>query len=207
MSGAYKISPMPHILDIRCPKCGGDARFEFGEVVKIKLRGDVPFFRDSHLFEYRQVVDSCGHRWHAAIYYAALHGGSTEAISGLPEGYQPSDWDHSKYLRWGYTVIGAYACRSCHDVRRHDLSWPTDAFFQIDYRGETLWAFHRESAIALQKYIAASHRDADTSPWSRMLMHVPTHFLAASARDAVATRLERLLGSGRSSRKSTIARR
>jgi hypothetical protein len=40
-----------------------------------------------------------------------------------------------------------------------------------------------------------------------MLMHVPTHFLAASARDAVLTRLERLLGSERSSRKSTIAKR
>ena len=98
-----------------CPSCDEYAVFEFAEIVKISLKKDVPFFEESVLFEYQMFKDSCGHKWHGAIYYANLHGGSTEAIRNLPEGYKPENWNHSKYLYRNHgSDLGAVSCRKCH---------------------------------------------------------------------------------------------
>ena len=51
MTGNYVWNPMPHIVDVRCPECGGYAEFEFAEMVRIKLKKDVEFFKKSKLFE------------------------------------------------------------------------------------------------------------------------------------------------------------
>lgn len=42
MAGTYDWNPMPHKVDINCPSCGERAVFEFAEVVRIKLKKDVP---------------------------------------------------------------------------------------------------------------------------------------------------------------------
>ncbi len=42
MAGTYDWNPMPHKVDINCPSCGELAVFEFAEVVRIKLKKDVP---------------------------------------------------------------------------------------------------------------------------------------------------------------------
>jgi hypothetical protein len=194
MSSAYKTCPMPHVLDITCPLCSGLARFEFGEVVRIRERKDIPFFQTSNQFEYQMFTDSRGQRWHGAIYYAGLHGGSVNVIRDLPDGYSSSDWEHSKYLRWGsYYSFGAYACLSCHAVHRHNLDWPKDAYFQITYRGEALWAFHREAAVCLRDYVASKLRVPESHKWTRMLLHVPTTFLVQNARATVTKRLDQAL--------------
>lgn len=200
---------MPHILDIICPLCGGLARFEFGEIIRIRERKDIPFFQTSDQFEYRVFIDNRGQRWHGAIYYAGLHGGTVEVIRNLPEGYSSSDWQHSKYLRWALThSFGAYACHNCHEVRRHNLEWPKDAYFQINYRGEVLWAFHREATACLRDYIASKLRNPESYKWSRMLLHVPTKFLVQNARDTVIKRLDQVLaGENRERPRKTVARR
>jgi hypothetical protein len=35
MTGPCEWNPMPHVLDVNCPKCRGPAVFEFAEVVRI----------------------------------------------------------------------------------------------------------------------------------------------------------------------------
>lgn len=185
---------MPYVLDIRCPKCQGRASFEFAVVRRIGKRRDIEFFRESPLFEYQTFQDSCGHKWHAAIFIARLHGGSTAMLKNLPNGYAAEDWENSKYRseRFGF-MLGGYACHSCHVVLRHELEWPHDAFYQVDYRGDTLWAFHRESAVSLLEYLSATQRDASRHSWSSMLMKVPKQFQVASAREPLVKKLGAML--------------
>ncbi len=59
-----------------------------------------------------------------------------------------------------------------------------------------MWAFHRESAVALRDHVAAKHRARKGRRWSSMLLHVPSVFLAAGARETVVRRLDRLLAPG-----------
>ena len=95
MTGLYDWNPM---LAIRCPQCHKKAEFEFAEVVRMPLKKDIPFFLNNPLFDYQLFKDSCGHRWHGAVYFPGFHGSSTVAIRDLPEGYEIDYWGHSKYM-------------------------------------------------------------------------------------------------------------
>ena len=131
---------------------------------------------------------------HAAIFYAGLHGRSIASIRELPDGYSPEDWSHSMYLRGndGFDV-GSIDCSFCHFRAKHILKWPSDAYYQIDFRNESLWAFHEESALVLRDFILAPHRNRSAFRWQNFLMHVPTVFLRHQAREIVARRLNALL--------------
>jgi len=194
MTGTYDWNPMPHQVDIKCPTCEEHAVFEFAEVVKIALRKDVPFFEQSDLFEYYLFKDSCGHKWHGAVYYANLHGGSISAIRNLPEGYVPENWNHSKYLTRNHGLdLGALGCTHCQTRKPYMLQWPSDAFYSISYKGEVLWAFNRESAVDLRDYIASTERKTEKYKWSRFLLHIPTVFKKQNSRDNVIKQINRVL--------------
>lgn len=194
MTGTYDWNPMPHKVDIKCPVCGGHSIFEFAEVVKIALKKDVPFFEQSDVFDYSMFTDSCGHKWHGAIYFANLHGGSTDAITSLPEGYSPEHWDHSKYLTRNHSLdLGAFACSHCQTRKPYMLQWPQDAYFSISYKSEVLWAFNRESAVELRDYIASSERKTEKFRWSKFLLHVPTVFKKQNARDNIVKQINKVL--------------
>ncbi|RFA26609.1 hypothetical protein CAI21_16765 [Alkalilimnicola ehrlichii] len=194
MTGTYDWNPMPHFVDVRCPSCSARATFEFAEVVKIRLKNDVPFFQKSKLFDYQLFQDSCGHRWHGAIFYAGLHAGSVAAIRSLPEGYTPENWAHSRYLYRSHGLdIGSVNCSSCGLIQKHDLDWPSDAFFSIQYKGQELWAFNQESAKDLRDFIADIARDIDDYKWRHFLLHIPSIFKKRGAREHVVKHLNRLL--------------
>ncbi|WP_210247206.1 hypothetical protein [Aliikangiella marina] len=194
MTGYYEWNPMPHIVDIHCPNCLESAKFEFAEVVKIKLKKDVAFFKESNLFDYKLLVDSSGQRWHAAIYYPGLHGGSTLAIQGLPEGYKSSDWDHSRFLRQNrQPLLGSMSCKNCSQATKHLLRWPDEAYYTIEFKGSVLWAYHRESLIELRDFILSADRKEENYKWRNFLRHVPTTFKKQNARETVAKRLNRLI--------------
>lgn len=195
MTRPYEWKPIPHQLDVACPACRQRAEFEFAEVVRIELKSDVAFFQNSKVFEYHQFEDSCGHRWHAAAYFQGLHGAPHRAIRDLPQGYFAQDWEHPGYLRhrknW---PVGSVRCTNCHLRRVHKLNWPGDAYYSIAYRHHVLWAFHRESAVALLEYLLSEHRNVWGFGWGAYLMHVPTIFKVRKAREAVGKQLSKLLG-------------
>jgi len=194
MTGAYDWNSMPHRVSITCPACRSLANFEFAEVVRIKLRADVPYFQESDAFEYQLFEDSCGSRWHGAIFYHGLRESPSAAIRDLPEGYSPEDWDHSRYLYRSHGLdIGSVVCGSCDYRRKHALKWPDDAYFQIEYRRRVLWAFDRETAFELHTFIASDDRCRAASKWQAFLRHVPSHFLKQQARDTVTKKLKKLL--------------
>ncbi len=185
---------MPHTLDVRCPSCGGRAFFEFAEAVRIRERKDIAFFQESNQFDYLRCKDSCGHYWHAAIYYAGLHGRTVESIRELPDGYAKSEFAHSRYLyRSAGPRLGSISCDRCHLYQRHKLDWPKDAYFQIEYKDDVLWAFNAESAVELFHYITSTNRTRDHYKWEAFLMKVPTKFLRRGARKTITKRLEKLI--------------
>lgn len=184
---------MPHTLDVRCTSCGAKAFFEFAEVVRIREKKNVPFFQDNDQFDYRLCTDSCGQHWHAAIYNAGLHGRTVASIRELPEGYSKSDWEHSNYLyRSAGPTLGSILCGNCHLRSRHELRWPEDAYYQINYKSDVLWAFNDESASELRDFIASTDRKRHGYRWESFLMKVPTKFLRHEARNTIVKRLDRL---------------
>src|ERR1700742_1929941 len=98
MTGRYLWSTLPPALDVKCLRCGKRAYFEFAEVVTIREKKDVQFFKDSDKFDYLFSQGGGGNRWHAAFFYPGLHGRSVATIRELPDGYERSNWSHSKYL-------------------------------------------------------------------------------------------------------------
>ena len=194
MTGTYEWNPMPHKVNICCPSCNELAVFEFCEVVKICKKKDVDYFINNKLFEYEVFQDSCGHKWHGAVYYAGLHGNSVSAISNLPEGYIATDWNHSKYLyRTHNQDIGSVQCTKCSLRKVHNLNWELEAYYSINYKNQNLWAYNRESAQELKKYIESKDRNLKNFKWGNFLLHIPSVFKKQSAREHVTKKLSKLL--------------
>ena len=86
-------------------------------------------------------------------------------------------------------------CAKCGLNCKHELDWPGDAFFQIEYRNNILWAFDRDTAIVLLKYIASEDRDRHRYGHRMLfLMKVPSMFLSKKARETVVKKLSAVLG-------------
>ena len=194
MTAPYEWNPMPHTLDVKCSRCEQRAYFEFAEIVRIKEKKDAQFFKDSDQFEYLLCQDSCGHKWHGAMFFPGLHGRTVNTIRELPDGYVPSDWAHSQYLyRSSNLDVGSVDCDQCGLRQLHQLKWPQDAYYQIEYKGQILWAFHRETANELKEYILSKDRDRTKFQWHSFLLHVPMIFLKQNAREEIVKKLEKLL--------------
>ncbi|EKR91219.1 hypothetical protein LEP1GSC163_3463 [Leptospira santarosai str. CBC379] len=194
MTGTYEWNPMPHKIDVRCPQCLRNAIFEFAEIRRIEKKIDILYFKESDKFDYLQFVDSCGHKWHAAAYFIGLHGSNTAAISNLPVGYKPTDWEHSKYYvrlldRYDH---GSIVCSSCGYRSKHVLNWPDDAYYQIEIKNKKLWAFNFDSYAELIKYIESKDRNLNKYQWGFFLLHLPTEFLKSKVRSEVVKRLRKI---------------
>lgn len=195
MTGTYEWNPMPHVLDISCPSCGGRASFEFAEVVRIKRRVDLDFFKESPFFEYRFFEEAwAGTSWHGALFFPGLESRTADAAAPLPEGYSASDWEHGRYLYRSHGLdLGVAACSSCGTREKHRLDWPKDAYYQVQHRGSLLWAFHRESAAELRDFVSSDERSREGYKWQSFLLHIPHEFLTRKARQHVVKCLDRLL--------------
>lgn len=197
MTGPYEWNPMPHVLDVGCPGCGAHAKFEFAEDARIHLRKDIAYFQDSKDFDYVKTEDLGGGFCHIALYFHGLGRRDLAAIDDLPDGYSLADWQHNQYwMRSHDGRTGAISCAACGLNRKHDLVWPNDAFFQIEYRGSILWAFNRDSASELQTYIESEDRNRQNFTYSNFLMKIPTVFLTKKARGAVVRKLTAVLRKG-----------
>lgn len=195
MTLPYEDNPMPHVLAVQCPECRQEAVFDFAECVKIRLRKDLGYFQKSKFFDCKKVTDYYGVGVNLACYYHKLTQNSLPNISDLPDGYSMSDWEHSNYIYRAYGFdAGTIVCRNCGLRRKHGLSWPSDAYFQIEYRRHILWAFNRESAVELLDFVRSKDRDRSKYKYRSFLLKMPPEFLAKNARDEVTKRLSARLG-------------
>lgn len=197
MSFPYEYIYMPHVLAVTCPGCAKEAFFEFPARVKIRLRKDIPYFESSKYFEYRKTSDHDGTNINLAFYFHKLHGHSFPQISDLPEGYEMSDWSRSNY---GYRQYGndegTIFCIGCGLRRKHTLSWPQDAYFQITYKGKVLWSYDRRHTAELLDYIASKDRERADYKYRAFLLTVPSYFQTKAARHEIVKRLSAKLSIG-----------
>lgn len=195
MTELYSWNPMSHIVNVECEACKKEANFEFAECVLIKLRKDVPYFQKSKTFEYNFIQNSDGQNRHFAFYYHGSGVAALDSISDLPEGYYSSQWSHSQYLVRSHGFdVGAVYCPSCRRAKKHTLDWPTDAYYKIEYRGDLLWAFNKESALALRDYIESDARKKSGRKWGGFLMKIPAQFQVKKARPTIVKKLNKKLG-------------
>lgn len=189
------------ILAVACEVCAQSASFEFANILKIRVKSDIPYFEKSKHFD---ILDRKG--WgRYKVYYHAIHypgiSPALENIEDLPENCQPEEWNQgSFYPNIIHNVhFGVLRCDHCKNVLKHKLDWPKDAYFQIEYKGESLWAYDRKFAIKLINYIKSKDRkkriDAQSSyaVQDSFLRKIPEHFQTAKARDEIVKKLEKKL--------------
>jgi hypothetical protein len=161
-------------IDIKCPDCKNLALFE--EPFEFQSSKDTPANETQSSY-----------RW----------GGWTvvERFPSLIKWKAPSG--SSQYLRHGgntssggYPLLnnGLVLCPACHSNRKHKLSWPHDAYWQWEIRGEILWAWDKNHAEEILTFVKKVSRPSQRP--SR-LWHLPSHFLSAKMRDLVVQKIER----------------
>ena len=134
-----------------------------------------------------------------ALYYPHVSN-ALENIDDLPDGYTPKSWKPVIYRYVGakravFASIddeGVLTCKSCPAVRRYKLNWPEDAYFQITYKGQRLWAYNREFAVSLLDYLESEMRASTNS--RPFLNSVPAVFQTSKARPNVVRALKQKLG-------------
>lgn len=93
---------------------------------------------------------------------------------------------------------GEVRCLSCTKAGPHQLDWPADAYYRVEYEGQALWALDRPMLLAFREFIAAGADRAQVRPYYKMyFLRIPTVFLTARARAPMLKQIDRLLsGSG-----------
>ncbi len=95
---------------------------------------------------------------------------------------------------------GVLVCKTCPSAQRYKLNWPEDAYFQITYKGQKLWAYNRAFAVSLLAYLESETRkktmvsDGGARATRPFLNSVPTLFQTAKARPIVVRALKQKLG-------------
>jgi hypothetical protein len=196
MTGIYDWNPIPSELDVRCPRCQRRAQFRSAEVWRVELKAYVEYFRSCTYFEYRQFEGPVGGTWHGAVHYPGLHGDPSTELENLPSGYETGNLNVSKNLwRVKSKDIGSIRCGNCLLKKKHNLNWPSDAYYSLSYRHKILWAFDRASASELYDFIMSKTRKLSKYRFSSFLLHVPAVFKTQKAREHVGNQLFRLLAS------------
>lgn len=194
MTLPYTWNPMPHVVAVECPNCKSEANFEFAECVKIKLRADIEYFEKSQFFEVVKIQNSGGQFHNFAFYYHKQRQNNLPELNDLPENYDILDWAHSQYLCRSHGFdIGVVVCPKCQFQRKHNLKWPDDAYFKIQYKGQLLWAFDRSSGLELLKFIQSTDRNRANFLHRSFLMKVPALFLNKKARPEISKKLTQIL--------------
>jgi len=192
MTGPYEWNPMPRVLAVTCPSCQSEAAFEFCTLHQVAKKDLSAFERLKH-FDLVKTRERSGYRY-LAVFYPGLHGDLPGALRDLPDGYAPQDWAQPQYayMNNGFEQ-GSIVCGACGSRRKHVLRWPHDAFFQVEHKDHVLWAFNRDTAVDLLRFVQADNRDFRRFTYRHFLMKVPSVFLSKKARPAVAKKLLRLL--------------
>lgn len=134
-------------------------------------------------------------------------GNNLENIKELPESHSASEWQSSKSgFNGNGGGLGVMSCNGCYQRRRHDLKWPDDAYFNVDYRGHRLWAYDRAYAVKLLNYIRSDERHKaikghidlgdrkiEITGIDNFLHKIPKIFQSKKARSHIVQKLEKRL--------------
>lgn len=161
-------------IDIKCPECGCLAKFEEPFEFLSKNEMSTQEARPTHQWGGWIVIE----RFPSQVTWTAPSGSSQYLRGGGDTG------------KGGYPLRtnGLVQCSHCHSNRKHKLSWPSDAYWQWEIRGQLLWAWDKEHAQIILDFVKETTRPPRHS---YRLKYIPSHFLSAKVRAQVVKRMER----------------
>lgn len=189
MTDINKYNPYPHIAVVRCPgttakPCGRPAEFRKGIALLCKRTWQ---WWEPRLWPCARATDWEGkQRW--------APGDLAPQWSGWIVVEQDPAVQRWKKPPQGYTVsdAGIVACPRCVGRRAHTLRWPRDAYYRFELPQGVIWAWNRDGAEALIKFIASTRRNPKNYGTHYLLLrHVPSVFLRAKDREQIVKRLRR----------------
>ncbi|MEO8289252.1 MAG: hypothetical protein ABI670_22830 [Chloroflexota bacterium] len=153
---------------VRCPICAGYAQV------------DDPFSFYSAKKALPDGIEGPSHVWGGRLVVEKYPSVAKWTTPEKGEGYK-----HNK---------GVVRCAVCHHIGLHEISWPNDAYYRWDIRGNTLWACNREHAEAILSFLSSKERDETRYPgFEKSLRKLPTEFITAKVRDDVVKAITRTL--------------
>jgi hypothetical protein len=163
-------------MEIKCPNCEAMATFEEPFKFLSSNEADPDETRPCHQWGGWLVIERfpSQFKWKAPSASSPYRRGDADNGSG------------------GYPLLtyGLVRCAHCHTNKKHKLSWPDDAYWQWDIRGELLWARDRAHAKEILAFVKKAVRPARRS---NSLRHIPSHFLSSKVRDLVVQKMEKSL--------------
>ncbi len=190
-------------ISIRCPICTQLAEFEFANYIELRHKSDLLYFKKSKHFD---VVSREGWSKYKLYYHAIHYRGISphlENIKNLPKHCAPKKWQQG-VIYPNITLhksLGTIRCNICKSISKYELTWPEEAFFQIEYKGKNLWAYDRNTAIQLLNYIKSNDRSKRVESSSEnyvtqdyFLRKIPEQFQTAKARNEIVKKLRKILG-------------
>ncbi len=162
-------SHLPNTVTVRCHECGGPATFE--PAVEL-VRGEAArALRDDPA---TVGVDFAGGFLRNRFPYVFPRRTGPLGSFGHCDGAE-----------------GVVTCARCVARRPLRLAWPADAFYRLEHRGATLWAWNREYLMMIRNFIASERRDTMGHYYFRRKL--PKEFLFAKRRGELTAKLDRLL--------------
>ena len=164
-------------IDIKCPFCCALAKFEEPFEFLSKSRKELsPNETHPH------------HQWGGWIVVERFPSQiSWKPPSGSSQYVRSSS---NIYMTDGYPVLtnGLIQCSSCHTSIKHKLTWPEDAYWQWEVRGQFLWAWDKGHALSILDFVKNTVRPSQNTC---ALRYIPSHFLSAKIRELVVKKMER----------------
>lgn len=192
MTGFYEFFSLPDRVEVVCPLCDGCATFTYAHVLQIEKK-------DAHLFENEQFEiklfnQRFVHKWPGVLFFPPLFG-AVSWREKLPEKYQgASTWEHRANSAFtDGTDLGLICCHQCMAKQKHQLEWPQDAFYSIEFKGHLLWAFNKVMMQQIRDYIQAKDRDAVFASEPIVIRHLPTVFKLAKNREGLVKKINKLI--------------
>ncbi|MFL5732870.1 MAG: hypothetical protein ACJ78Q_06680 [Chloroflexia bacterium] len=180
MTHIYDFNTVPETFTIRCPRCEAAAEFRFPFTLLGAHLTTHP--KERAIAEAMQLdpnvkVEQWG-GWTVLVHFPNIYPWQPPPAG---EGYRRGEH-------------GVSICPQCGHKGKHELSWPEDAYFNCEFKGQQLWAWTRGHARALKSYVDSKDRNVWHYPgYALFLLHVPKVFLTTKNRDGVSRRLERML--------------
>lgn len=191
MTGFYEFFSLPNGVEVTCPHCAGCATFTFAHVFRLEKK-DVHLF-EGRQFEIKQFNQRFAHKWTGVLFFPPLLDASWR--EKLPEKYQgTSTWEHRANSAFtDGTDLGLICCYQCMAKQKHRLEWPNDAFYSLEFKGHSLWAFNKQMMLQIRDYIQAKDRDAVFESEPIVIRHLPTIFKLAKNREILVKKINKLI--------------
>jgi hypothetical protein len=177
-----------HEVSIACPDCSREAAFAKNPPRWTNPADPPRLKKKGHRFRsaYKSSLNARFGRY--ATQARSFRDLRLPSASLGPEDRYTRGWGNDEKML--SSMHGTILCRHCGCNRAHVLNWPQDAFYQVDIKGNVLWAYSRGHALRILDHIARKDRPARIEP---SLRAIPTPFLRAGNRSVVSRKLLKLL--------------